>query len=268
MSRLEQRYRRLLRLLPAAYRDAWEEDMVATFLDSMDSDDAEAAEYAADFGRPSWSEVASVASLAIRLRLDVAGAPPRSVAWGQALRLVALMGLLVHAVVETVEAGLTLWLAGTLGWLPAPPADWVPALPPGAWHTVWSLAGLLWLPAFVGLLLGHWRAARLLAVLALLPDAAAAISATLDLAGGAAPLLLTVWSNLLVDTLLVLALVAFHLSLLDYALVTAGGQRSALLAVGATEALAVLAVGAPLARRAATMLRRLPSLPAAPTASF
>jgi hypothetical protein len=53
------------------------------------------------------------------------------------------------------------------------------------------------------------------------------------------------------------------LSLLDYALVTAGGQRSALLAVGAAEALAVLAVAGPLARRAATMLRRLPPLPAA-----
>jgi hypothetical protein len=30
---LEQRYRRALRLLPRYYRDKWEEDMVATFLD-------------------------------------------------------------------------------------------------------------------------------------------------------------------------------------------------------------------------------------------
>jgi hypothetical protein len=87
MSRLEQRYRLVLRvLLPAAYRKAWEEDMVATFLDSVDSDDAEAAEYVADYGRPSWSEVASVARLAARLRLGAAGAPPRYVAWGQAVR--------------------------------------------------------------------------------------------------------------------------------------------------------------------------------------
>jgi hypothetical protein len=352
MSRLEQRYRRLLRVLPAAYREAWEEDMVATFLDSRDSEDAEAAEFAADFGRPSWSEVASVAGLAIRLRLDTAGAPPRSVAWGQAVRLVALMGLLVHAAVATVGAGLGLWVTGKLGWLPAPPADWVPATPLSAWQTLWSLTGLLWLPAYVGLLLGHRRAAQLLAALAVLPGVAAATSATVDLAAGTAPLLLTIWSNLLVGVLLVLALAAFHqdappvrrrpwlvalavgvalllglfllewstdpwvmvdwpglycvalvgvavahlaapalgrrawtpswslalallalasfglrvLSLLDYALVGAGGQRSALLAVGATEALAVLAVAGPLARRAADVLRRLPPLPAAPAA--
>jgi hypothetical protein len=72
MSRLEQRYRLVLRVLPAAYRKAWEEDMVATFLDSVDSDDAEAAEYAADYGRPSWSEVATVASLAVRRCLGAA----------------------------------------------------------------------------------------------------------------------------------------------------------------------------------------------------
>jgi hypothetical protein len=30
---LEQRYRRVLRLLPRYYRDTWEEDMVAAFLD-------------------------------------------------------------------------------------------------------------------------------------------------------------------------------------------------------------------------------------------
>lgn len=31
---LERRYRRVLRLLPGYYRDRWEEDMVAAFLDS------------------------------------------------------------------------------------------------------------------------------------------------------------------------------------------------------------------------------------------
>ena len=98
MNRLEQRYRVVLRtLLPASYRKLWEEDMVATFLESMASDDAEAAEYLADYGRPSWSEVASVAVLAVRLRLGAANAPLRSGAWGEAVRLVALMGLLVHA---------------------------------------------------------------------------------------------------------------------------------------------------------------------------
>ncbi|HWD45356.1 MAG TPA: hypothetical protein VHM23_16895 [Actinomycetota bacterium] len=55
-------------------------------------------------------------------------------------------------------------------------------------------------------------------------------------------------------------------SLVDYALVAPGGQPPAPLAVGAAEALAVLAVGVPLARRAVNALRRLPQLPAVPTA--
>ena len=36
---LEDRYRRVLRLLPGYYRDKWEEDMVAAFLDSWHSGD-------------------------------------------------------------------------------------------------------------------------------------------------------------------------------------------------------------------------------------
>jgi hypothetical protein len=210
MSRLEQRYRRVLRLLPAAYREAWEEKMVATFLDSMDSDDVEAAQYAADFGRPSWSEVASVVNLAVRLRVGAAGASPCSLAWGQALRLVALIGLFVNATAVTVEAGSRLWLSGRLGWLPAPPPEWVTATPSSTWRTLWDLAGLLWLPAYVGLLLGHWRAAKLLAGLGVLADVVAAISATVGAIAWSAPLPVTVWSHLMVDTLVVLALVAFH----------------------------------------------------------
>jgi hypothetical protein len=349
VSRLEQQYRSMLRtLLPASYRKVWEEDMVATFLESMDIDDPEAAEYLADYGRPSWSEVASVAVLAVRLRLGAAGAPPRYVAWGEAVRLVALMGLLVRAAAATIHAGSTLWLAGRLGGLPAPPADWAPSLAPSAWHTVSTVAGLLWLPAYVGLLLGHRRAAQLLAFFALLPAAVAAISVTVDLVAGTAPLVITTWANLLLSALLVLALAAFHrdappvrrrpwlvalalgiavllglsllarptnpwvlldwpglyclallsaavahlagptlgrrgrapswslalallaltvfglrvVTLLDYIGVTPGGQRSALLALGAMEALAVLAVGIPLARLAADMLRRLAPVPA------
>ena len=57
------------------------------------------------------------------------------------------------------------------------------------------------------------------------------------------------------------------LSLLQYLTITPVGQRYALLVVGAAEALAVLAVGVPLARLAADTLRRLTSTPAASTAS-
>jgi hypothetical protein len=354
VNRLEQRYRLVLRtLLPASYRRVWEEDMVATFLESMATDDAEAAEYLADFGRPSWSEVASVAALAVRLRL-AADAPLRSGVWGEAVRLVALMGLLVHAAAATIEAGSMLWLAGRVDWLAAPPGDWAPALPHSAWPTISTTAGLLWLPAYVGLLLGHRRAAQLLAFLALLPATAAAIAVTMDLAG-TAPLVLPAWANLLLSGLLVLALAAFHhdappvrrrpwlvalgvaiavllglslsllvrpttpwvlldwpglyclalvgaalahlagpalgrkgrapswtlalallapavfglrvLSLLQYLGITPSGQRYALLVVGAAEALAVLAVGVPLARLAADMLRRLAPVSAASAAS-
>src|SRR5262249_50882971 len=102
---LEQRYRFVLRVLPASYRAAWEEEMVTSFLESMYTDDAEQAGYLADYGRPSWSEVASVVGLAVRLRLPGwrlrfggRGAPPRNVVWGDAVRLVALIGLLGHAI--------------------------------------------------------------------------------------------------------------------------------------------------------------------------
>jgi hypothetical protein len=59
------------------------------------------------------------------------------------------------------------------------------------------------------LLLGHRRAAQLLAFLALLPATAAAISVTTDLPA-LAPLVLPAWANLLLSGLLVLALAAFH----------------------------------------------------------
>jgi hypothetical protein len=356
MTRLEQRYRRVLRVLPAAYREVWEEEMVgtflATFLEGMDADDVDAAECAADFGRPSWSEVASVLGLAVRLRLGVAGASPRWAAWGHALRLVALMVLLVNAAAVTIDAGSRLWLSGRLGLLPAPSAEWVFAAPTGTLPALWDLAGLLWLPAYVGLLLGQVRAARVLAIFAVLAHGVAAVSATFDLAAGATPLLLTIWSHLLVDALVVLGLAAFHhdappvprrpwllafavgialllglylplraaspsilvdwpglycllvlgvavahltaperwalraprwslalvplalsvlgmrvLSLLDYAVITAGTERAALLAVGVAEALAVLAVAGPLARRATSALRSLQAETLAPTSS-
>ena len=74
---LEQRYRRVLRLLPGYYRDQWEEDMVAAFLDSWLTGDPEVDAAVLTFCRPSGGEVASVAGLAARLYLGGAGAPRR-----------------------------------------------------------------------------------------------------------------------------------------------------------------------------------------------
>jgi hypothetical protein len=47
---LEQRYRRALRLLPGYYRQKWEEDMVAAFLDSSLTGDPEEDEFITEFG--------------------------------------------------------------------------------------------------------------------------------------------------------------------------------------------------------------------------
>ncbi|HEY1706019.1 MAG TPA: hypothetical protein VGG75_40580 [Trebonia sp.] len=94
---LEQRYRRAPRLLPRYYRDTWEQDMVAAFLDSSMTGDPDEDEFITEYGRPDWPEIASVAGLAARLYLGGAGAPRRYFAWGQAVRGAVLTVLLAHA---------------------------------------------------------------------------------------------------------------------------------------------------------------------------
>jgi hypothetical protein len=208
MSVLEDRYRRVLRVLPAAYRATWEEEMVATFLASMATDDPDEAEYLDDYGRPSWSEVGSVLALALRLRLGAAGAPPRSVAWGQAIRLVTLMWLLGQAVLGVADLGLRLWLTGKLSWLPDPPVGWGAAT--DIWHVAGNLAGLIWVLAFVGLLLGHRRIAQVLAALATVPTLVITANAVADRISGAHPEVLSLLTIALIDVLSVVAMVAFQ----------------------------------------------------------
>lgn len=192
---LEWRYRRLLRVLPGFYRRAWEEDMVATFLAGALPDDPEDAEYTAEYGRPDWSEVASIVALAVRLR--VGGASPRSLAWGEAVRRVALAGLLANAVNALAGLGALLWLPARFNGHGVPDQDVV----------VWSLIGLGWVAAYLTLVFGRWHQARQFAGLSLV---VVAISAGVDLAatGGAYPLSRGV--GLLVVAVPVLALVAFH----------------------------------------------------------
>jgi hypothetical protein len=96
--RLEQRYRRVLRLLPDFYRQQWEEDMVAAFLDSWLTGDPYTDECVLEFCKPGWQEVASVVLLAARLYLGGAGVPRRYLACGQAVRGAVLALLMVHAV--------------------------------------------------------------------------------------------------------------------------------------------------------------------------
>ncbi|TDB96726.1 hypothetical protein E1091_09035, partial [Micromonospora fluostatini] len=207
MSRLEKRYRLLLRLLPAAYRQEWEDDMVTAFLDSMETGDPDTTEYVAEHGRPGLSEIASILSLAVRLRLGGPDAPPRSFAWGQAVRLSVLMAMLTHAVTVTVSIAVPLWLSGKMAWLPAPTAEWVLAPPRNTWHTVWGLAGYAWLPAYLALVLGHRRVAQAVALLAVVPPA---VTTVVQQFAGDVPPSVTPWAMRLVDVLLLLAMSAFH----------------------------------------------------------
>jgi len=167
MRPLELRYRRVLRLLPASYRSIWADEMVATFMDGMLDGDPGRAAYLAEYGRPSWREVASVAGLAVRLRAGSSGGPARYVAWGRALRLAALIGLLVQSAIGLVTIGRTFWVAGLLPWRPR----WPEGLTYGGLVTdplslFQTYSALFWVAAFVALVTGHRRTGQTLALLA------------------------------------------------------------------------------------------------------
>ena len=70
---LEQRYRRVLRLLPGYYRDQWEEDMVAAFLDSWLTGDPDEDSVTMEYDRPSRPEVAVNANANAQIAIIVAG---------------------------------------------------------------------------------------------------------------------------------------------------------------------------------------------------
>ncbi len=77
---LERRYRQVLQLLPGWYREQWEDDMAAAFQDSWLTGDPEADEYISTVAGPTWTEIASVAGLAVRLYLGGADTRARSMA--------------------------------------------------------------------------------------------------------------------------------------------------------------------------------------------
>ena len=149
---LETRYRRLLRLLPAYYRNRWEDDMVATFLETADHT-SEDPEFELEYGRPGLAETTSVLTLAVRLRIGEAteGRPRRYVIAADVVRRFALIS-------TTFQASLALVL-GVLR------LTWPPELvrtPP----TLTLIAGLLWLPAFLALMAGNRTWATTFSVLA------------------------------------------------------------------------------------------------------
>jgi hypothetical protein len=216
-SRLEQRYRAVLRVLPAAYRAAWEEDMVATFLATVPADDPEDAEFAAEYGRPGWGEVASVLLLAVRLRIPGLrarvggpGAAPSGIVWGEAIRLVALTGILVNAITALAAVVSRLWLLRRIPLLPGPPADIVLMPQVRLRYELWLPMGVCWTAAFAALLLGSWRAAQTVAALALVLEVARVLVVIDDLLAGAKPYLLITFSTLVLNAAVVLGLLAFH----------------------------------------------------------
>jgi hypothetical protein len=190
---LEQRYRRVLRLLPGYYRATWEQDMVAAFLDSWLTGDPEQDECILEFCKPTWEEVASVAALAVRLYLGGAAAPRRYYAWGQAVRGAVLAVMLFHAVrgidvlVRSVPSRplpapvMSSAPVSTPVPVPAGSAVIVPpvttaTLPPGGlWPaTVMHLLNYLinygWIVIFVALALRYYRSARVIGVLVVATD--------------------------------------------------------------------------------------------------
>lgn len=212
MSVLEERYRRVLGMLPASYRQEWEDEMVATFLASMDTDDRDEAEYRADFGRPGISEVASVAALAVKLRLGGHEAPPRSFLWGEAVRRVALVALLTNAAVITVMALRDLWVGGTIPWPPVPALLREPNYPPALdfWGRALWLCSLTSIGAYLALVFDQRQAARLLAGLALVPPVVRATVSVAESLGDGPPVEYYRLAMVIGSAVCVLALAAFH----------------------------------------------------------
>ncbi|MEV0147693.1 MULTISPECIES: hypothetical protein [unclassified Nonomuraea] len=185
---LERRYRFVLRILPGPYRVEREDEMVAAFMEMSGEVPDERNP------RPRWDEVASVVALAVRVRLGGAGAGPRSVAWGEAVRLVALLGLGFQAMLGV--HGLVWPAASAAAHLPAPA---------GATSPFPAVADALWVVAFAAVMRGFAGPAKVAAVVA------GAVSLLLIGAGPAVQLSWAAPPAALVASVPVLALLAgFH----------------------------------------------------------
>ena len=86
--------------------------------------------------------------------------------------------MLVHATLALDVLVLTAWNRRLFG-LPAPPASLMTASPGGAWPAVYYVVNIAWIVVFVALALGHYRAARVLAALAIVPGLVALLQAQL-----------------------------------------------------------------------------------------
>ncbi|MGD0243135.1 MAG: hypothetical protein ABSB59_22865 [Streptosporangiaceae bacterium] len=205
---LEQRYRRVLRLLPGYYRDRWEEDMVAAFLDSWLTGDPDEDDVIMEYDRPTRQEIASVVALAARLYLGGAGTPRRYFAWGQAVRRAVLAVALVHATQGLGNLVFLTWRRHQDGWFPALPASLAGPLPSGAWPAVMNSVDISWIVIYVALVLGHHRIARIIAAVAVAADFLYLLQGQL---AGLLVRPLGSWTSwVLFDLATVVAMAAFH----------------------------------------------------------
>ena len=162
-SPLERRYRRLLRLLPAAYRHERAGEMVDTLLTGRE----QRPDPGLDRG-PGLAETIAVLGLAVRVRFS-ATSPARALALGTTGLGVALTGL---ALAQIVAVQRLVSLAGMAG---GPFGGVISVL-----HVGLLVTGYLAVPAtVVAVLRGRTVPARVLGVLALVPGAAVIASAAL-----------------------------------------------------------------------------------------
>ncbi len=207
-SNLERRYRRVLRLLPGWYRQQWEQDMVAAFLDGWLTGDPDADEYISKAAGPGWAETASVAGLAVRLYLSGGGIARGHFAWGQAARNAVLAVLLVHAARGLAALTFLAWSRHWIGWIPAPTWNMVNASRPGIWTVGGYVIDYAWIVAFLTLVLRYYRIAQMIAALVTILDLVWVLQHEI---AGTLPLPFGQWAYwVLLDLGLVLAMTAFH----------------------------------------------------------
>ncbi|MFE0524650.1 hypothetical protein [Streptomyces sp. NPDC058954] len=162
---LETRYRTVLRLLPAYYREDREEEMVEVFLWDIDRDTQ-------DQSRPTLGEIAGVAALAVRSRLAATGAPRPYALLGSALRHFALFAVLLQAAAAVVDRIINLTWSSTHGG-----REWDMFLSGftgrgallGAVAVAQWVLPLLWTVGFFALVHDRRRLARAAVLLAALP---------------------------------------------------------------------------------------------------
>ena len=150
-------------MLPAGYRQRWEEDMVSAFMDAASTADRHANGRRS--GRLALAERFSVVSLAVRVWFNGSHATPRGQVWYHGVHALALMSLLYQALAET------LLVANTARFVVKATVDGRGNGPSGPLileFFIWSQGlGLLWVAALACFVVGHLVAARVLVLFAM-----------------------------------------------------------------------------------------------------